>query len=516
MSKFVQELSEYADLVKKFGRANISNNQNLVDKLTFNEVSYWDVFSAEMCWRHLTTASSAKSIFSFFKLFIKPKFIIIREWLIRKKIKNSFKKKRNNHLPKNAIIFLAFMPRMYLDILHPVILSLKKDKKAKIVVLTDQSGSFISLPKIQGVIYRDIWSFWDKDLDSKSKSFKKIVLKKINSIYSEIQKGDSNKFLFGKHGKALKLSLKVLFNGYIPLILEQAIISEYILNKYKPKKIISPDASDARTRIYKLIGKNLNIPSLDIQFGLTGPEGVEWKFFVADKVAVWGKSSKDNLIKHGIKKEKILITGSPRHDALVFPNKKILNNLRDKYKLNSNQKIILYASTYTDKSHHMFSNSNVLDDMKLAVFETAKAFPNLTFLVKPHPVEDIHESFILGKSCKNVIFIDKKEDISLLIHLSDYFLSFGSTSTIDALIINKLSICPIFPGWPFSKFFEKSKAVLIPRSKEELLNIFYKISIGKDSQEKNLQTNTRDFIKNHTYKNDGMSSFRIKNLILKF
>ena len=35
MSKFVQELSEYADLVKKFGRANISNNQNLVDKLTY-------------------------------------------------------------------------------------------------------------------------------------------------------------------------------------------------------------------------------------------------------------------------------------------------------------------------------------------------------------------------------------------------------------------------------------------------------------------------------------------------
>ena len=64
MSKFVQELSEYADLVKNFGKAKISTNQNLVDKLTFNEVSYWDVFSAEMCWRHLTTANSAKSIYS--------------------------------------------------------------------------------------------------------------------------------------------------------------------------------------------------------------------------------------------------------------------------------------------------------------------------------------------------------------------------------------------------------------------------------------------------------------------
>ena len=44
MSKFVQELSEYAELIKNFGMANISKNKNLVDKLTFNEVSYWDVF----------------------------------------------------------------------------------------------------------------------------------------------------------------------------------------------------------------------------------------------------------------------------------------------------------------------------------------------------------------------------------------------------------------------------------------------------------------------------------------
>ena len=92
MSKFVQELSEYAELIKNFGMANISKNKNLVDKLTFNEVSYWDVFSAEMCWRHLITASSAKSIFPFVKLFMKPKFLIIREWLKRKKIKSSFKK----------------------------------------------------------------------------------------------------------------------------------------------------------------------------------------------------------------------------------------------------------------------------------------------------------------------------------------------------------------------------------------------------------------------------------------
>jgi len=517
MSKFIQELSEYANLVKDFGKANISRNQNLVDKLTFNKVSYWDVFSAEMCWRHLTSASSARSTYSFIKLLIKPNFIRLREWLKRKKIKNLFK--NNNHetrFPRDAIIFLAFMPRMYLDVLHPVILNLKKNKKNKIVVLTDQTGSFAQFPIIPGVVYRDIWSFWNENLDNKSKYFKKIVSKKLDNIYFEIQNGSSRRFLFGKHGKALRLSLKLLFRGYIPVVLEQAIISEHILSKYRPKKIISPDTSDARARLYKLIGKNLNIPSLDIQFGLTGPEGVEWKFFSADKVAVWGKSAKDDLIKHGIKKEKIFITGSPRHDLLKFPNKKILINLREKYNLKNNRKIVLFASTYTDKSHYIFSNSNVLNDMKKAIFETAKTYPNLTFLVKPHPVEDVRESFILGKDCNNLIFVDKEEDISLLIHLSDYFISFGSTATIDALIANKLSICPIFPGWPFSKFFEKSKAVLIPKSKEELLNIFYKISKGiSNTQEKNIKTNSKDFIKDLVYKNDGMSSLRVKNLILK-
>jgi hypothetical protein len=514
MSRFTQELSEYAELIKNLGDTKISSDKNLSERLIFNEISYWDVFSPEMCWRHLVTASSATSLSSRIKLLIKPKFILCREWVKRKIIKYKLKDSIHKDIPNGAIFFLAFMPRMYLDILVPVILKLKKQGNKKIVVLTDSSGSTLKYPKIPGVIYRDVWSFWNKSLEKESGDMRKIVSKELVSLYSRIKKSDAKKYFLKKHGRALGLSLKMLFRIYIPLILEQAIISKYILNKYKPKNIISPDTSDARVRLYRLFGKNLNISSLDIQFGLTGPEGVEWKFFLADKVAVWGQSSKNVLIKHGVKKEKIFITGSPRHDSLIVPNNKSLIRLRKKYKLTSANPIVLFASTYVDKSHFIFSNSNVLQDMKKAIFETAKTYPDIIFLVKPHPVENIRDNYALGKNCKNLVFIKKEEDISLLINLSDYFISFGSTSTIDALIANKLSICPVFPGWPFSRFFEKSKVVLIPKSKDDLLDIFYDISHNTPTIKKNRISNSKDFLKNLTYKVDGMSSHRVTKLVL--
>ena len=520
MTNFVKELSEYAEIINNLGKVKFLDGKNLSEKLSFGGAPFWEIFSPEICWRHLVTASAAKSFTSLLKLRIKPYYLLIREWLKRKKLKEtSYKKNINININyKGAIIFLGFTPRMYLDVLEPVILQLNKSKKHKIIVLTDKTGMFKEFkkyPNIEGVLFRDIWSFWNEEIEYESKSLKKTVSYKLNKIQDEIDAGLLKSFFSDTHGKALFLALRIIFRCYIPLLVEQTVIAKFILKKFSPKIIITPDDSDARARLYTLLGKEAKIPSATIQFGLTGPEGVEWKFSSTNKVAVWGKSSRDELIKHGVNKEKIVITGSPRHDSKITTDKKSLKFLKQKYKINKDKIIILLASTYTDKTHYIFSDPKVLNNMKKSIFETVNLFPDIVLLVKPHPVENISETTALVKNFKNIIFVDKAENITDLIQLSDSFISFGSTSTIDALIANKLSICPVFHGWSFSKFFEESKVVLIPKSKDDLLDIFYNISHNTPKNKKNRIIKNKDFLKNLTYKSDGMSSQRVTKLVLE-
>ena len=107
MSKFDNELSEYANLIEKIGKTRITQTQNLSEKLIINEVSYWDIFSAEMAWRHLTTASSIKSPWQLIKYLMKLRLIIFREWFKRFVIKRRFKGNFNKDIPPNSIIFLT-------------------------------------------------------------------------------------------------------------------------------------------------------------------------------------------------------------------------------------------------------------------------------------------------------------------------------------------------------------------------------------------------------------------------
>ena len=281
MTDFVKELSEYAVIIKNLGKVKLSDGNNLAEKLNFGGVSFWEIFSPEICWRHLITASSATSFTSILKLKIKPNYLLLREWLKRKKLKKKIYKQNINYNYKGAIIFLGFTPRMYLDVLEPVILKFTKLKKHKIIVLTDKTGMFKDFkeyPDIPGVLFRDIWSFWNEEIENESKLLKKTVFHKLNKIQDEIDAGLLNPFFSDTHGKALFLSLRMIFRCYIPLLVEQTVIAKFILKKFSPKIIITPDDSDARARLYTLLGKEAKIPSATIQFGLTGPEGVEWKF----------------------------------------------------------------------------------------------------------------------------------------------------------------------------------------------------------------------------------------------
>jgi hypothetical protein len=103
-----------------------------------------------------------------------------------------------------------------------------------------------------------------------------------------------------------------------------------------------------------------------------------------------------------------------------------------------------------------------------------------------------------------------------LTKICDAFISFGSTATIDALIADKLTICPIFPGWVFSDLFKNCGATLVPESDEEIISIFRMIANGSYHNIKaRLEPARQDFLKRCVYRTDGMATARVEALALK-
>lgn len=315
-------------------------------------------------------------------------------------------------------------------------------------------------------------------------------------------------------------NLKNVFNRFfradLPLLVPQAVVAKHILTTHRPALVISPDVADPRTRVYTLLCRKMGIPSLDVQFGLVGDEGIEWRFFSADKLAVWGAASKEAMLKHGISEEKIIITGSPRHDCLVNVPVAKIKSMRTELRIPQKSAIVLLASAYQLKDYNQYSNPELLRSMKRSVFEAADKTPGICLIVKPHPSEDVRETRALAGKNKNIIFVSQKSDIRELTRICDAFVSFGSTATADALISGKLVICPVFPGWIWSDLFKNSGATLVPTSAAEVLEVFRLVAGGSyEIVRAEHETARQDFLTHWVYKADGMSTKRITELALQ-
>ena len=92
------------------------------------------------------------------------------------------------------------------------------------------------------------------------------------------------------------------------------------------------------------------------------------------------------------------------------------------------------ASTYEDKAHEKFAQNQILKNMKSSIFKNLQKFQMFTYWLS-HPHENIDETKSLIKNKKNnIMILHKNEDIRELIRICDIFISFASSSMIDALI----------------------------------------------------------------------------------
>ena len=502
---YSKNVNKASKIVKKLGKSRI-NNKSFSEFMTVEGVDYWELYAAELSHRHINNILGSKEIYSqpLTKLLLR-KINIFRLNLSKWKNYINFKINKNEgidnlkKLKYKPIIFLAFSKHLYRDVLIPISKDQLLQKKDKIIIGQDNINSF---DLDQSSFFINPWAVWDKETKINYIRLKKIFSKLKEQFDKSNFIEQSIPFEHNDKKKYFRFMFDDLFDLYIPNILFHVVTAKKFLKTFPPSILISSDVSDPRSRVYSMLCRTSNIPSFDVQFGLLGSESVEWQYLISDYVLVWGEKAKNYMLSHGVPKDKIIITGSPRHDFKYLQSKILIDCKKKELNIPPNKSIFVLASTFNDKHHSRYVNPGILNSMKAAIFNSISRCPNIVLIIKPHPFENINDTKKYIKELPNkIIYVDPKSDIRELMHFSDAFLSFGSTTTIDALIDDKTVISPIFPGWVFGEYINEISHFQ-PESESEIYQIFKSFN-GK-------------FFKSKQYLSNSSIKSSLKKLIYKY
>jgi hypothetical protein len=516
MSNMIETLQYSSRLVKMWGQSHLADGRTLSEALTLDGIPFWEAFAVELARIYVPAALSADATSSNVGQMIRP-HLIRAKYGLRNFIRNRYSTNSCSSWPiGRTILCLGFIDYIYRDILQPVATRLSEHPDVQVVSLSDKSWRKANLCLHQNELYQTVWEHWNQQVILQVSKLKKELyraerdLRASNVLLNIIRDDD----------RCIWEQLKNVFNRFfradLPLLVPQAVVAQHILENHRPALVISPDVADPRTRVYTLLCRQMGIPCIEVQFGLAGDEGIEWQYFSSDKVAALGETSKEAMLKHGILEEKIVITGSPRHDCLINVSASEVKSMRAKLGVPEKNEMVLLASAYQLNAYDEYSNPELLNSMKRCVFEAADKTPGICLVVKPHPLEDVNETRTLAGKSKNIIFVSQKSDIRELTRICDAFISFGSTSTADAIISGKLVICPVFPGWVWSDLFKNTGATLVPASAAEVLEIFRLVATGKHEGVKAiLEPARQDFLSQWVYRADGLAAERVAKLVLQ-
>lgn len=513
MTTYSQPFKCAVELVNQWGASKLPNGKTLREHLTFENLSIWDLIMPELALYHVTIAISQEVRPINLLQKIRPSISLSKHEVLNliKRVKANKAESFNN--VDSKFLFLGLSAYMYRDVLHPIAKKLREKDVIPIVIHDGQIKN--DYFEMDGIITQSIWQYSNKNTQKEGFELNKKIQRAIHELYQM----NVLESLISFNGESLWPKLQNAFNWlfrfHFKLIVPQIILAKELLMEIKPSIIISSDIADQRTRIYNLLGIQHKIPVLEVQFGPL-EDGFEWKFMLADKVVTWGDKDSKKIIANGVPKEVVTVTGSPRHDELLNIDEQEITEIRNKLDIPLNAKIILCASTYHLKEYNSISDPNLLISMKKAVFKGVQGLDNVYLIVKPHPLEDVKETALLIDKGNNVILLDPKEDIRKYVKACDVFVGFGTTVTIDAMIMNKLIICPVFDGWIWSDLFVDTQATLVPKSEKEVKDAFKEISNGNYLNTIAALNSARlIFLEHMLFKTDGHSAKRIADIACK-
>ncbi len=499
-----------SDIVKKWGSLTISENKTIREYLTVEGMSLWDILAPSITLFYLPNALSKSNCSRSIGLVIvdllkKIKYIINRKfyWITQNMDSSDCARWPSGEV----VLFLAFSPYLARDILLPVAEMIGDESEIKSVMLLDQNDNYF---ENRNIFSHSIKRHKGKDVASDSRKFSKNA-KKI--FYELINNNFFKRICNGENAQLEKIMRLNVLNDctiHLPGIIAAA---RHILTEHRPSIIVSIDVADPRTRVFTQMAKSMAIPTLQVQAGPIAQGCVEWRFLQDDMVAIQEISTREDLIFHGVPIEKIVVTGSPRYEGLVNATPIDIINMRKRFNIPSENKVIVLASTYCLDAFGPEVVST-LWTMKCALFKAVEATSGVSLIVKPHPIENCSQAQVYCAKMKSIYFALSNESITDFTRACDVFLSFGSTATFEALILEKTTACLGFQGWDLGRPFLGSGAVIELLSESDIIHLLSEVlKDGGFAMMNKTEIERRDFLNRMIGKGRHGATQRILELI---
>ena len=235
--------------------------------------------------------------------------------------------------------------------------------------------------------------------------------------------------------------------------------------------------------------------------------------YLRDKVALWGNVQKQYLVEHReIDPNKILITGSPRHD--IFFRRQLIK------KSNSRKTILITPHPIAEIFGQSDTNTHIrFENLVTNLCSIIKKMVNVKIIVKLHPSQVEHNNRIraLFRNIDPTIPVYLLNPIMDLLESSDAVVNISprgfdpSTVILEALILNKPTMNIILDDNFYEFQYVKDRAVLSISDKDDLHSNLSNI-LFNDEFRTELMNNGRKHVQNYL-SNCGTASAYLANLL---
>lgn len=513
-SDITNSFQRAADFVRLWGESALPDGRTVEDLLTLEGISLWNVISPMLAFGHISSILSKPPQQSAARNYCRTRFQKAKLLAFDASVSIAARRKRITYQPfHNGFLFLGFSQYIYRETLEPVAIRLARRPDSAVIILEDLFPLQSRKIEDDGLIFQSLWEYWDAGAANIRRELRNALQMAVAylvmpSALPAIIESNGLPWLNVKH------VFDWLFGAYLPRLLSYTAIALHIMEHCRPILLISPDVNDPRTRIFCLVGRLVGVQTLEVQFGFYGINDIEWRFFMADHLAVTGESNREIMLAHGIPQEKMTVTGSPRYDQACSCPQEIITETRKNVGVRTGNVMVLFASQ--PYYYGAFSGAEIRREMITALFRAASEMDKLTLVVKPHPLEDPAELADLAKVGRNIFFADKLSDIRDLIRATDVFVTFFSGTTFDALVMNKPTINLAFPGACANNLFEQCGATFVTRNAADILKVLRSINNGQlTSLVDDLAPARERFLEQWFYRLDGCAGERIEAIALK-
>jgi glycosyltransferase involved in cell wall biosynthesis len=357
--------------------------------------------------------------------------------------------------------------------------------------------------------------------------------KKFLNNYNKIIHNDNFKSVFTYDGILFWSQLEndfvtLSYFSYLPLYMQLIDSCKKYFEVNKPSSIFIPYEAGPLALPIIIACKKNNIRTIGFQHGLIygiNPDYSHRNFRsekdlmgmpIPDYLLLFGNFAKNKLIEQKTyPEEKLVVFGH----AMYFDREKIISildshDIKEKYKVPKNKKIILFTTGRFQRHYHGFETRNHDEKILEKLLQEFGNNDEYFVILKPHPTEEYVEYYkeLISKyNSKNFVII--QSDLFELLYLADVIVCYFSTILLDSIALGKFAIEIDF-GEKISTIPFKESNVILNSDLNSLKPNIERILCDDDLKE-TLKKNMSSFIKEHFNIPNNMAEDQIKSLIEK-